>query len=373
MSDQARTLSGQDLCNPVGGLLVGTVGNVQTALCLVVRALLASREFHTLRQQGRTAIAERLRALMAAHPPVPFVPRRAVDAINVGGVHIEENGDCILALRPSTDSGCPFGHPSGAAPAHPCLGVEFIEPLLREILGRVLALPDVEQVLDPLDGEPVQPERLWGFGCMRYPLRYRRDKVRVQQPLIVVMPVRAPVAENAERLRRIIRAAAPRIEYLLADSGIVHVAWFEFMEHDTQLALRTVYDGDFDTYIQHFALTAGELFDQLFSCIEGGPPMPVAEHPNEFVETIRRFNRSPLGGYFYCAYPQQPVARIPGEPAVRTDVRRSCCGPRMPRRWCISCCRCGPAPTAASAATTNRSSAAARRARRCRPSCTRCR
>jgi hypothetical protein len=71
-----------------------------------------------------------------------------------------------------------------------------------------------------------------------------------------------------------------------------------------------VYDGDFDAYILHFAEHAGELFDQLFDCIEGASPLPVAEHPYEFVETIRRFNRTPVGRYFYCAYPTQKVPEI---------------------------------------------------------------
>ena len=125
------------------------------------------------------------------------------------------------------------------------------------------------------------------------------------------MRIKSPLAENAERLRRVISSGAPRIQWALDDSRHVHMAWFEFMENDSLLALRTVYDGDFDAYIQHFALKTGELFDQLFESIEGAPPLPVSEHPNEFVETIRRYNRGPAGGYFFSAYPRTETARIP--------------------------------------------------------------
>jgi cytochrome P450 len=306
----AGKLSGQDLCNLVGGLLVGMVGNVQTAVCLMVQQLFADQDVERVRKLKRTQLLPEVRRLLALRPPVPFLPRRTLKAVKVGGVDVAAGIDCILALRPSQDHGCPWGEGRNPQGIHACLGRAFVEPLLVAVLHRVLALPDLDQRLDALTSELLKPQRLWGFGCTSYPLRYRRDKQRVQQPLIVVMPVKPPLAENVERLRRIVRGAAPRIESVLRKSGMVHVAWFEFMEGDTQLALRTVYDGDFDAYILHFAENAGELFDQLFECIEGASPMPVAEHPYEFVETIRRFNRAPLGRYFYSAYPRLKVPEI---------------------------------------------------------------
>ncbi|HEY8358373.1 MAG TPA: hypothetical protein VIL30_13025, partial [Ramlibacter sp.] len=312
LPDHAGALAGQDLCNLVGGLLVGTVGNVQTALCLMVQALITTPGgIDAVRDLDREQLKARVVELMTEHPPVPYLPRRTgKEPVAVQGGTIPAFTDSIVRLRGKRSPGCPWGEVEGGKAAHPCLGRDFIEPLITAVLQRVLALPNLEQPLDSLTGEVLAPERLWGMGCSRYRLRFRRDKVRVQQPLIVVMPVKSPVAENAERLRRVIRAAAPRIEYLLQSSGIVHMAWFEFMEHDTQLALRTVYDGDFDAYMLHFAQSTGELFDQLFESIEGAPPAPVAEHPYAFVETIRRYNRAPLAGYFYCAYPKEKVAEI---------------------------------------------------------------
>jgi cytochrome P450 len=308
----AQRLSGQDLCNLVGGLLVGMVGNVQTSLCLMVQDLLGrSADLTELAKPGAVT-RDVVNALLAKNPPVPFLPRRATEEVVLKGGKIPAGTECILALRTSGDTGCPWGEVRNAQAPHACVGRGFVEPLLRVLLERVLQLPELEQPLDHVTGEVLEPERLWGMGCARYALRHRRDRVRVQQPLIVVMPIKTPIAENAERLRRVIRSGAPRIQWLLRDSRMVHVAWFEFTDRDTHLALRTVYDGDFDSYIEHFALKAGELFDQLFECIEGAPPMPVSEFPHEFVETIRRYNRTPLGGFFYNAYPDKKVPDIVG-------------------------------------------------------------
>jgi hypothetical protein len=200
--------------------------------------------------------------------------------------------------------------PQPPAARHDCLGQSFIEPLLRVLLHQTLHLRGLEPCLDARTGEVLKPERLWGMGVMRYPLRHDREERVRQQPLIVIMRVKSPIALHAARLREIIRCGVPRIESALKGSGIVHFAWFEFMDNDSLLALRTVYDGDFDAYIEHFALKTGDLFDLLFQNLEDAPPMPVAEHPHAFIETVRRFNRTPLGGYFYSAYPCATVAQV---------------------------------------------------------------
>lgn len=322
MPGLAGKLSGQDLCTMVAGLLVGTVGNVQTAVCQMVQHLLLAdqRDFDRVRKLSGIQLGNEVTHLLGLLPPVPFLPRRTRVGVELNGSCVLPDTDCILALRPTQKAGgCPHawgevmktekGKTVDRAP-HSCTGRGLIEPLLAVLLQRALNLPGLAQRLDGLTGEVLKPERLWGFGCLRYPLRHDREKLRVQQPLIVLMRVKSPLADNAERLRRIIRSGAPRIEHALQTSRHVHMAWFEFMDNDSVLALRTVYDGDFDAYIEHFALKVGDLFDQLFECIEGAPPLPVAEYPNEFVETIRRSKREPLAGYFFSAYPARETAQI---------------------------------------------------------------
>jgi hypothetical protein len=164
--------------------------------------------------------------------------------------------------------------------------------------------------LDLEDGTVKGLEKRHGFACESYPLTHRRDRRQAQTSLNIAMRIRAPVKDNAERVRDLIRTGAPRIERALRASRHVHFAWFEMIEADTVLVLHTVYDGPFGAYLQHFALDAGDLFDALFQFIEDPPPMPVDKFPNEFAAHLLRYNRAPASGYFFSAYPTAEVAQI---------------------------------------------------------------
>ena len=65
-----------------------------------------------------------------------------------------------------------------------------------------------------------------------------------------------------------------------------------------------MYDGDFDTYIAHFAREFGHLFDRFFSHIAVTPRMPIRENPEDFVNYLRQFVQTPVEGYYFSAYPQ---------------------------------------------------------------------
>jgi len=193
------------------------------------------------------------------------------------------------------------------------VGKYLAMPLLSLIVRNVIALPGLEQRLDPKTGDVFGLEKNWGFYCTRYPMEYDRFDLLKQSPLIVIMQVKKPIAEHAEKLKMVIKYGAPRIEKKLRDSGHVHFASFLFLENDAKLALYTVYDRDFDAYIEYFALKIGPLFDKIFEHIEDAPPLPVDKFPKEFVDTIRRFNHRPAGDYFFSAYPKADVSMIAGE------------------------------------------------------------
>jgi hypothetical protein len=55
------------------------------------------------------------------------------------------------------------------------------------------------------------------------------------------------------------------------------------------------------------------LFDEQFKYLEGAPRTPVRLYPKDFVDFIQKHNKSPLGNYFYSAYPQTGVAGILNE------------------------------------------------------------
>jgi hypothetical protein len=183
--------------------------------------------------------------------------------------------------------------------------VHFVRQLLLQ--------PGLTESLDPVTGSALPFEKDWGIIARSYPFEYRREKRLLQSPLIVVMKVRQPLFDHAEALKKVIKYGAPRIEKKLAESAHVHFAQFLFIENDSKLVLFTIYDRDFDSYIEHFADEIGPLFDRIFEHIEDAPPMPVDKFPKEFVDTIRRYNARPAADYFFSAYPSADVAMITKE------------------------------------------------------------
>ena len=81
-----------------------------------------------------------------------------------------------------------------------------------------MALPGLAQGLDPVDATVKGLKKRQGFACESYPLTHRRDRWRAQTSLNVAMRIRAPVKDNADRVREVIRSGAPRIERLLRES-----------------------------------------------------------------------------------------------------------------------------------------------------------
>ena len=312
------------------GAAIGTVGNVQAAVCIAVKHLfkdpallamarrLADSEDYRKPTQKYDGWFNLIAPALRANPPIPFLPRLKVDPDDGG----RKTGEVLLALGGGTaeyqghyDDPLVWGMPLDAP--HNCAGQALAWPLIVEAVRQVMGLPDLAQGLDPLTGKVKGLEKTRGFACDRYLMSYRIDKRRAQTSLNVAMPIKAPISENAVMLRNVISAGAPRIERLLRESRHVHFAWFEVIERDSVLVLHTVYDGPFGAYLQHFALEAGDLFDVLCQFIEDPPPLPVRKYPNEFAAHLLRYNRQPAAGYFFSAYPRSEAAEI-----VRWESKR---------------------------------------------------
>lgn len=320
LAKSTGALNGEQLAVIAVGAAVGTVGNVQSAACIAVKAIFADADLLkkaralARKEDGGNATAHYddwkllLQDLLRTNPPIPYLPRLKVDKDG----HVEE--EILLALGGGTQDGpggddpLVWGLPGSAK--HWCAGMELAWPLIVEIVRHVMVQPEVAQRLDPEDATPFGLTKRWGFACESYPLTHQRDRRFAQSSLNVAMRLKSPVRENADRVREVIRSGAPRIEEALRGAKHVHFAWFELIESDSVLVLHTVYDGPFMAYIEHFALKVGDLFDSLFECIETPPPMPVDKYPNEFVAHIQRFNRAPTMGYFFSAYPRSDVAHI---------------------------------------------------------------
>jgi cytochrome P450 len=310
------------------GLIAGTIGNITSAVAntidhffrasdasgtkLIDQATRAARrgEFETV----KTLVEDAVRC----RPPAPFLARTAVADLRLrhpgGGADVvaPAGSHLLLALGadPPADVDLLFGGAAGdSALPHNCVGRHLAWPLIYETVNQVLMLPGLAREIDPATQRPRPLVKRWGAICQSFPLCYRRDRRLNQQPLFLVLPIKAPVAENAAKLELLTRAGAPVVERALNDARNVHFAWFGLVENGTHLAMFTVYDGDFAAYVEHFALKV-PLFDEQFKYLEGAPPTPVRLYPKDFVEFIERHNRKPVAGYFYSAYPQVGVAGI---------------------------------------------------------------
>ena len=88
-------------------------------------------------------------------------------------------------------------------------------------------------------------------------------------------------------------------------------------EHN-HIAFFTIYDGDFEKYIQDFAEKTAMLFDAVFPHVDGAPPTPVAKNAQAFYQWALDNNYPPIG--FYSAYPGLSVQDIQ---ALLADSRTS--------------------------------------------------
>lgn len=306
------------------GLIAGTVGNVASAVANTIDfffrttcdgELLIDRARRAARLDDHRAALDALvdRAL-TWRPPAPFLTRVTSTPMKVTGIDRELPAGTTLLLAMGADVPCDLSLVFGGALAdssyvHSCIGRHLALPLVRETVREVLRLPGLARVINPATGRPRPLAKQWGAACLSFPLSYARARRMNQQPLYLSLKIKEPVAQNALILKELTRIGAPVVERALAEANNVHFAWFGLIEGDTRLFMYTVYDGDFDAYVEHFAMKV-PLFNEQFRFLEGAPPTPVRDYPREFVEFLRKNNNPPLGGYFYSAYPRVGVADI---------------------------------------------------------------
>lgn len=99
------------------------------------------------------------------------------------------------------------------------------------------------------------------------------------------------------------------IRKALTKLGLVHFARFVFLSNNTQLAIITTYDGDFDRYIDAFVNEIGDVFDKIFAHVKDAPAQPIKDHRQAFADYIKKHD-APSAGGLYCAYPDLTVVDI---------------------------------------------------------------
>lgn len=314
--------------------------------------------------EAGSRIVDVIKDALRMNPSVVYVPRRTNHCFNLctgeGKVTIAKDTLVLVALGGASATGvvntvnnsvkakiqfelgkdvrhnevksldtvsCPFAKVFGGAPGveidkgaglkrstytHSCPGMAMAMNAITYTVRQLLVLPSLAQKINP-DSQPRKAyglEKRWGVQSTYYPLSYQKEQLLVQTPLLTVLPIKTPVDFHSQALRQVIANGAPFIEKVLQDSKMVHFATFVFLESDSKLALFTMYDGDFDTYIGHFAKEFGHLFDRFFSHVAISPKMPIREHPFEFVQYLKQFLQAPAEGYYFSAYPETSTDRI---------------------------------------------------------------
>ncbi len=89
--------------------------------------------------------------------------------------------------------------------------------------------------------------------------------------------------------------------------GTLHFADWVAFEHN-RIGFFTIYDGDFEAYIQDFADKTSFVFDALFPHVTGAPPTPVQKNAQAFYQWALENNYPPIG--LYSAYPGLSVQDI---------------------------------------------------------------
>jgi hypothetical protein len=123
----------------------------------------------------------------------------------------------------------------------------------------------------------------------------------VQQPLSLVLQLKSSAASTKPSILSNINAGAP---------DILHFAWLIALDDKGKLLLSTVYDGDFDLYLDKFIDSSHAAFDAIFPLIQDGPPTPVLQNRQAFHDFVRKNNISPIPGTFFSAYPKLNVEAI---------------------------------------------------------------
>lgn len=128
----------------------------------------------------------------------------------------------------------------------------------------------------------------------------------VQNPLNLMLTVQPG---KAETLMGYLQQNQAQINAALTQVGTVHFARFLFLPGTQLFFVITAYDGDFNVYLQAFTKLLGDFFNEMLSCVDPAPPLPVQQNPEAFAAFVQKYN---LPSGLYSAYPNCTVMQIWG-------------------------------------------------------------
>jgi hypothetical protein len=87
----------------------------------------------------------------------------------------------------------------------------------------------------------------------------------------------------------------------------VHFARFVPTPDYSSLIVITEYDGDLKSYVMDFVAVLGDVFNAILEFVDGAPPLPVQQYPDEFWAFVQRNN---VQADPWSAYPHMTVIDI---------------------------------------------------------------
>jgi hypothetical protein len=127
----------------------------------------------------------------------------------------------------------------------------------------------------------------------------------VQGHLTLALPMRSPA--DGQALRDKVPGVMPAFSKAADAVGTLH--YYRLIALDaTRFLFLAEYDGELEAILRAMATELGPVMDDIFSHIEAPPPMPVAHHPDAFVDWAVEHQISPF--MVYENYPSVSVQEI---------------------------------------------------------------
>src|SRR5262245_66621041 len=103
----------------------------------------------------------------------------------------------------------------------------------------------------------------------------------VQGHLTLALPIRSPA--DGQALRGKVPGVMPAFSKAADAAGTLHYCRLIALDA-TMFLFLAEYDGELEAILRAMATELGPVMDQIFSHVEAPPPMPVAHHPDAFVD-----------------------------------------------------------------------------------------
>jgi hypothetical protein len=126
----------------------------------------------------------------------------------------------------------------------------------------------------------------------------------LQKNMNLVMPLADKTAVGRATAVKAIAANIDELFTGLNNVGTVHAARFDLV--GSNLCMFSVFDGDFTNYIRDFISVFGSVFDAVIGSLVADPPKgPTEEHPEEFIDWVRKHDAFQIPGDLTLLFPEE--------------------------------------------------------------------